>query len=320
MRAVILEGDAVNPGDISWEPVSSLVETKIYANTYEDEKWERLEDCELVLTNKIVIDEAVFERFPKIRYVGVCATGYNVVDLQAAAKRGIIVTNIPAYSTDSVVQHTWALILEIASKVSVHNESVHRGEWIGRDLFCYWKEPLVELAGKTLGIYGFGNIGRGVASVALAFGMHVLVHTAHPSEYLSYIGPNLRFCDEKTVFDSSDILTFHCPLTEETRGIVNEKSIGWMKDGAILINVSRGPIVQEQALTDALKSGKLRAAGLDVIDTEPMLPDNPLLDAPNLVITPHIAWASREARMRLVEIAAQNLKSFLAGEPVNVVV
>lgn len=321
MKIVILEGNAVNPGDLSWDPVTAIpgAEVVIYGNTTEEDKWDRLQDFDAVLTNKVVMDEEVFSRFPSIRYVGVCATGYNVVDLDAAARHGITVTNIPAYSTDSVVQFTWALILELASKVGLHDKSVKRGDWVHCPQFCYWLAPIEELTGKTLGVYGFGNIGRGVAKIAQAFGMHVLVYTKNPSKYLSYVGPDLRFCDEKTFFDSADILSFHCPLTPETTGIVNEKTIGWMKEGAVVINVSRGPVIEEKALAEALKSGKVRAAALDVVSREPMRADNPLLEAPNVIITPHIAWASIEARTRLIRIAADNLLAFIRGESLNVV-
>ncbi|MEE1113449.1 MAG: D-2-hydroxyacid dehydrogenase [Eubacterium sp.] len=317
MRAVILEAHAVNPGDVSWDPVTSLIPTDIYENTTEDEKWNRIKGHELVLTNKVKIDEEVFSRFPEIRYVGVCATGYNVVDLEAAKRRGIIVTNIPAYSTDSVVQCTWALILELTSHVAMHAESVRRGDWIKSPTFCYWLTAPTELSGKTIGIYGFGNIGRGVAKVAEAFGMQVLVHTAHPEKYEAAASSAIHFVDEEELFRSSDILTFHCPLTEETNGLVNQQTISRMKDGVILINVSRGPIINEADLAVALKSKKISGAGLDVISVEPMLPDNPLINAPNLIITPHIAWASVEARTRLIAIAADNIRAFLNGDALN---
>lgn len=319
MKAVVLEGSAVNPGDISWDPVTCLCDTVVYDTTTEEEKWERLEGVDLVLTNKIIIDEAVFSRFPQIRYVGVCATGYNVVDLDAARRHGVTVCNVPAYSTDAVVQFTWALILEIASKVSLHSSSVRQGDWIHAKNFCYWLEPLMELSGKTLGIYGFGNIGQGVAKVAQAFGMNVLVYTAHPDRHLDALGRQLRFADENSLYRYSDIITYHCPLTEETKGIVNRDTISRMKDGAVLINVSRGPLVVEEDLAEALRSGKLAAAGVDVIGEEPMRPGHPFLEAPHLFVTPHIAWASREARMRLVNTVAANMAAFLKGEAQNVV-
>ncbi len=317
MKAVILEGNAVNPGDISWSPVTDLVETKIWENTTEDTKWERIKDHELILTNKVVIDEEVFSKYPEIRYVGVLATGYNVVDLEAASRHEVVVTNIPAYSTDSVVQMTFGLMLNLASKVTEHAESVRRGDWIQKDTFCYWNSPIMELAGKTLGIYGFGNIGRKVAKIALDFGMNVLVYTAHPEKYDSYEREGLRFVSEEEVFREADVLSLHCPLNDKTHHLIQKKNIRLMKDGAVLINVSRGGLVCEQDLAEALHSGKLSGAGVDVVEQEPMREDNPLRTAPNILITPHIAWASREARMRLVDIAGSNVKSFLAGQPEN---
>ena len=298
MKAVILEGNAVNPGDISWEPVTSLCETVIYENTLDEEKWERISGCEIVLTNKVAIDEAVFSRFPEIRYVGVCATGYNVVDLEAAGRHGVVVTNIPAYSTDSVVQHTFALLLELTSKISMHDRSVKAGDWTRSLAFCYWLDAPVELAGKTMGIYGFGNIGRGVAKVAEALGMHVLVYTRHPEKYSAFQKDTLRFVSEEELFTASDVLSFHCPLTPETKNLVRAETIAKMKDGVILLNVARGPVVNEADLASALESGKVSGAGVDVISTEPMKPDDPLLHAKNRIITP---------------------QGFLEGKPVNVV-
>lgn len=318
-KIVILEGDAVNPGDISWGPVEALGKTTVYSNTTEKTKWEHIGDADVVLTNKVVIDEAVFSRFPDIRYVGVCATGYNVVDTEAARRHGIVVTNVPAYSTQSVVQHTWALLLELASKAGMHSQSVQRGDWVRSETFCYWLEPVIELAGKTMGIYGFGNIGRGVAAVAQAMGLEVLVHTQHPGKYGSYVSDHLRFVDEETFFKESDILSFHCPLTPETRGLVCARNLAKAKDGVYVLNVARGPVVVEQDLADALRSGKVAGAGLDVVCEEPMASDSPLLGAPHLVVTPHIAWASREARLRLVDVIASNLRAFQSGAPRNVV-
>ena len=258
MKAVILEGSSVNPGDISWEPVTGLCDTVVYENTLDAEKWERIGDCEIVIINKVHMTKEVFERFPRIRYVGVCATGYNVVDVDAAREHGVVVTNIPAYSTESVMQFTWAYILGLASRIQLHNESVKNGDWIRSTNFCYWKESPTELAGKT-------------------------------------------------------------PLTPATTGIINGESISGMKDGVIIVNLSRGPVVNETDLAEALRSGKVAAFGADVISEEPMNADNPLCTAPNCYLTPHIAWATREARERLVDIAAANLKAFLEGKPINVV-
>ena len=319
MKAVILEGNSVNPGDISWEPVTSLCDVTIYGNTLESEKWDRIGGHEIVLINKVPMTREVFERFPEVRYVGVCATGYNVVDTEAAKEHGVVVTNIPAYSTDSVCQFTWAYILNLASRIGLHNECVRNGDWVKSDMFCFWKESPVELTGKTLGIFGFGSIGRKVAAAAPAFGMDVLVHTKHPEKYTEYAGEHLRFVSEQELFAGSDVLTFHCPLTPETKGIVNRKNIDVMKDGVILVNLSRGPVIDEADVAEALRSGKIAAFGGDVISEEPMKESNPLRTAPNCYLTPHIAWATREARIRLVDIAAGNLKGFLEGKPVNVV-
>ena len=319
MKAVILEGNSVNPGDIRWEPVTSLCDVTIYGNTLESEKWDRIGGHEIVLINKVPMTREVFERFPEVRYVGVCATGYNVVDTEAAKEHGVVVTNIPAYSTDSVCQFTWAYILNLASRIGLHNECVRNGDWVKSDMFCFWKESPVELTGKTLGIFGFGSIGRKVAAAAPAFGMDVLVHTKHPEKYADYAGEHLRFVSEEELFAGSDVLTFHCPLTPETKGIVNKKNIDVMKDGVILVNLSRGPVIDEADVAEALRSGKIAAFGGDVISEEPMKESNPLRTAPNCYLTPHIAWATREARIRLVDIAAGNLKGFLEGKPVNVV-
>lgn len=318
LKAVLLEGDAINPGDIDWEPVTRLCDTTIYPNTTEAEKWHRLDNAEIILDNKIIIDEAVLERFPKIQYIGVGATGYNVIDIAACRRRGITVTNVPAYSTDSVAQMTWALILEIASKVALHAKSVKEGGWLRSRTFTYWLAPITELANKTLGVFGFGNIGRKVAKIGKAFGMNVMVYTAHPDHYRTDY-PDMQFVGEKTLFAASDFLTLHCPLTPETDKIIDTKHLAQMKDGAVLINVSRGGLVDEPALADALKSGHLAAAGLDVVSKEPMTADNPLIGAPNCIILPHIAWASKESRERLVAAIANNLAAWLDGHPVNVV-
>ena len=319
MKAVILESKVVDPGDISWAPVTELCETMVYEHCHEEDKFEKIGDADIVLTNKVVIDEEVLERCPKIKYIGVCATGYNIIDLEACRKRGIVVTNVPAYSTASVVQHAIALMLDMASKITIYTNSVNEGDWIKSEDFMYYKQFPMELEGKTLGIYGFGNIGRGVAKVAQALGMNVLVHTAHPDKYLSYVNSQLRFADVNSLLRYSDIISFHCPLTEDTKGLVCKENIAKMKDGVIIVNVSRGPIINEADLAEALKSGKVAVAGVDVVSTEPMAADNPLFGAPNMYITPHTAWASKEARLRLVNVIAGNIAAWLKGEPINVV-
>lgn len=318
-KAVILEAAAVSPGDLSWAPVTALCDTVLFDNTTEEEKWDRIRDAELVLTNKVIIDEAVLAQFPSIKYIGVCATGYNVVDLDAAAKRGIPVTNVPAYSTDSVAQHTFALLLDLASKITMHAQSVKNGDWTRVNTFCYWNAPIIEIHGKTLGIYGFGHIGKEVAAIAKCFGMRVLVYTAHPEKYRSYEDSRLQFTDADTLFRNSDFITLHCPQTKETTGLICSETIEKMKQGVILINVARGGLVNEQDLAGALKSGRIGGAGLDVIGHEPMQPDHPLLEAPNLLITPHIAWATIEARTRLIETVGANIRAWMEGAPQNVV-
>ena len=316
MKAVLLEGDAVNHNDLSWEPLTKLIDTKIYANTTEQDKYEHIGDADVLFVNKIKIDEEVFERCPNIRYIGVCATGYNVIDIEAAKRHNVTVTNVPAYSTDSVAQLTWGLILESVCHISRHNESVHNGDWIKSEIFCYWLAPVTELAGKNIGVVGYGNIGRRVCEIAKAFNMNVLVNTAHPEKYTD---DKVLFTDIDTLFEKADIVSLHCPLTADTEKIINKSNINKMKDGVIIINVSRGGLVDEVDLASARKSGKVAAAGVDVVSVEPMKEDNPLLDAPNMTFTPHMGWASVDARKRLVDIVANNFKAFTEGRKENVV-
>ncbi|MBQ8914522.1 MAG: D-2-hydroxyacid dehydrogenase [Lachnospiraceae bacterium] len=316
MKAVLLEGDAVNHNDLSWEPLTKLIDTKIYANTTEQDKYEHIGDADVLFVNKIKMDEEVFERCPNIRYIGVCATGYNVIDIEAAKRHNVTVTNVPAYSTDSVAQLTWGLILESVCHISRHNESVHNGDWIKSEIFCYWLAPVTELTGKTIGVVGYGNIGRRVCEIAKAFNMNVLVNTSHPEKYTD---DKVLFTDIDTLFEKADIVSLHCPLTADTEKIINKSNINKMKDGVIIINVSRGGLVDEADLASALKSGKVAAAGVDVVSVEPMKEDNPLLDAPNMTFTPHMGWASVDARKRLVDIVANNFKAFTEGRKENVV-
>ena len=326
LKGVLLEAGAINSGDLSWDKLEELVDLNIFDNTTEEDKYEHIGDAEVVLVNKVIMDEELFTRCPNIKYVGVCATGYNVIDLDAARRHGVVVTNVPAYSTDSVVQLTWAMILELASYLSMHNESVKNGDWIKSETFCYWKVPMMELAGKTLGIIGFGNIGSKVAKIALDFGMNVLVHTAHPDKYKDEVeklnslygnSSKLVLTSMDDVFSKSDIISLHCPMTDETDKIIRKENIDKMKDGVMIINVSRGGLVNEEDLSDALNSGKVKAAAVDVVSVEPMKEDNPLLKAKNIIITPHMAWASLEARERLVDVVADNLNSFLEGKEKN---
>ena len=316
MKAVLLEADAVNHNDLSWEPLTKLIDTKIYANTTEQDKYEHIGDADILFVNKIKIDEEVFEKCPNIRYIGVCATGYNVIDIEAAKRHNVTVTNVPAYSTDSVAQLAWGLILESVCHISKHNESVHKGDWTRSEIFCYWLAPVGELAGKTIGVVGYGNIGRRVCEIAKAFNMKVLVNTAHPEKYND---DSVEFVDIDTLFAGADIISLHCPQTKETEKIINKANIDKMKDGVVIINVSRGGLVDEADLAAALINKKVAAAGVDVVSVEPMKEDNPLLKAPNVTITPHMGWASVDARKRLVDIVANNFKAFTEGRTENVV-
>ncbi|MBO4591286.1 MAG: D-2-hydroxyacid dehydrogenase [Eubacterium sp.] len=324
MKAVYLEEGAVNRGDITLEPITSIMETVVYDNTTEEDKYEHIGDAEVVFSNKVVFDEETFQRLPNLKYIGVCATGYNVIDLEAANRHGVAVTNVPAYSTESVAQLAWGFILECAGKIGLHNASVRDGDWVKSETFCYWLSPITELAGKTIGIVGFGNIGSRMAEIALAFRMNVLVYTAHPDKYIKDAEElnkrseaTLRFVSLDEVWEKSDVISLHCPMTKETEKIICSDNISKMKDGVIIVNVSRGGLVAEQDLADALKSGKVSGAAVDVVSVEPMAEDNPLLTAPNICITPHMAWASVEARIRLIDVVAGNLKSYLEGGTQN---
>ncbi len=322
MKAVYLEEGAVTGerGDLSLEPITSLIETTIYKNTTEEDKLLHIGDAEVVFSNKIIFDEETFEKCPNLKYLGVCATGYNVIDIEAAKRHGVVVTNVPAYSTESVAQLAWGFILENASRISLHDSSVKNGDWIRSENFCYWKAPITELCAKTIGIVGFGNIGRRVAEIACAFRMKVLVHTAHPDRYKDQFSEkDISFVNLDTLFSESDIISLHCPMTDETEHIICRENIDKMKDGVMIINVSRGGLVKESDLADALKSGKVGAVSVDVVSSEPMKADNPLLSAPNITITPHMAWASIEARRRLIDVVASNFKAYTEGRSENVV-
>lgn len=316
MKGVFLEEKAISRGDISLDELSELLDLTVYENTTEENKYEHISEAEVVFDNKVIMDEELFDKCPNIKYVGVCATGYNVIDLEAARKRNITVTNVPSYSTDSVVQLTWAFILEQVCNLEVHTKSVKSGDWTESEIFCYWLEPITELAGKTLGIIGYGNIGRKVARIAKSFGMNVIVNTAHPEKYDD---DGIIFTDKDELFATSDIITLHCPLTGDTKEIIRKENIDKMKDNVRLINVSRGGLVNEADLADALNSGKVLSAGVDVVLTEPMDKDNPLLEAKNILITPHMAWASVEARKRLVREITENFRAYLDDEKRNLV-
>lgn len=317
MKIVILDGYGLNPGDLSWAGFEAMGEVTAYDRTPVDDVdgiVERIADCDIVLTNKTPITRAVLERCGNLRYIGVLATGVNVVDLQAAAERNIPVCNVPGYGTEAVAQYAIALLLEVCSRVGEHDRAVHAGQWSASPDFCFWNAPLVELAGKTMGIIGYGSIGRAVGRIAAAMGMEVIAYGPHP-----WTDGEADYTPLEELLGRSDIVSLHCPLTPQTERMINKDTIRRMKDGAILINNSRGQLLAEQDVADALASGKLAAAAVDVAETEPISADNPLLRAPNCIITPHISWAALETRQRLLDIAVENLRSFLAGRPVHVV-
>lgn len=316
MKIVILDGYTENPGDLSWDGFAALGQLTVYDRTPANQILSRIADAEIVITNKTPLTRETFTACPNIRYVGVLATGYNVVDIEAAKEKGIPVTNIPTYGTTAVAQMVFALLLEICHHVGEHSKAVHRGEWTNSPDFCFWNTPLIELAGKTMGIIGFGRIGQNTAQIAKAFGLTVLAYDEYPNDAARALGDYVTL---EELLAQSDIISLHCPLFPSTKGIINKDSIAKMKDGVILINTSRGPLVVEEDLAQALNSGKVYAAGLDVVATEPIEADNPLLKAKNCIITPHIAWAPKESRARLMDIAVNNLKAFLEQKPVNVV-
>lgn len=313
MKIVILDGYTLNPGDLSWEGIKNLGECTIYDRTPPEKTVERAGDAEAVFTNKVVFNHEVISQLPNLKFIGVLATGYNVVDLDAATKAGIVVTNIPAYSTASVAQMVFSHILHIVQNVSMHADSVKKGDWAKSIDFSYHLTPQTELAGKTIGIIGFGQIGQAVAKIALAFGMNVIFHNRSKKE----TNPDIRQVDLNMLLAESDFISINCPLTDENAGFINKAAIGKMKTSAILINTGRGPLINETDLAEALNKGRIAGAGLDVLSTEPPSPNNPLLTAKNCYITPHIAWATTEARERLMQIATENLKSFLKGTPQN---
>ena len=318
MKIVILDAFTSNPGDLSWDAIEELGELTVYERTTPEEVLERCTGSEVIFTNKVILNSETIEQLPELKYIGVLATGTNVVDLNFAKERGICVTNIPGYSTDSVVQHILALMLHFSSRVSVHNDAVQKGDWVNSIDFSFTLGTLNELSGKTLGIIGLGTIGRKLARVADAMGMKIVA--AHQSSMARLELPyEVEWLPVDEVFALADFLSLNCPLTSETEKVVNAEHLKKMKSSAIVINTGRGPLVDEQALADALNNGTIAGAGLDVLSTEPPAGDNPLLSAKNCVITPHIAWASREARTRLIAIAADNLSSFLSEVPQNVV-
>lgn len=317
MKIVVLDGCAANSGDISWDGLAQYGELTVYDRTDDADVIARIGDAELITTNKTVIDRHTMESCPKLKYIGVLATGYNAVDLDAAKEHGIVVTNVPAYSTDAVAQFTFALLLELANQVGVHNSSVKDGGWVRSKDFSYSVMPTMELYGKTMGIIGYGSIGQRVADIAHAFGMKVLVSSRTEKKLPE--GGWIRWVSREELFAEADVISIHCPLFTETKGMINREAIGLMKRTALVINTARGGCIVEQDLADALNSGRIAGAAVDVVSQEPMKEDNPLLTAKNIIITPHIAWAPREVRQRLLQIAGDNMGAFLAGHPINVV-
>lgn len=317
MKIVVLDGCAANSGDISWDGLAQYGELTVYDRTDDADVIAKIGDAELITTNKTVIDRHTMESCPKLKYIGVLATGYNVVDLDAAKEHGIVVTNVPAYSTDAVAQFTFALLLELANQVGVHNSSVKDGGWVRSKDFSYSVMPTMELYGKTMGIIGYGSIGQRVADIAHAFGMKVLVSSRTEKKLPE--GGWIRWVSREELFAEADVISIHCPLFPETKGMINREAIGLMKRTALVINTARGGCIVEQDLADALNSGRIAGAAVDVVSQEPMKEDNPLLTAKNIIITPHIAWAPREVRQRLLQIAGDNMGAFLAGHPINVV-
>lgn len=319
MKIVILDGYTENPGDLSWEGIAALGELKVYDRTSltdDEEIIERIGDAEVVITNKTPLRQIVFDRCPGIKYITVLATGYNIVDYEYAAAKGICVSNVPAYGTASVSQFSVALLLEICHHIGYHGDTVKAGRWAESPDFCYWDYPLIELAGKTVGIIGFGRIGQAEGRVDKALGMRVLAHDIVESDSGREIA---EYVSLDRLFAESDVISLHCNLTPENTGMINKDNIAKMKDGVIIINNSRGQLVNEQDLADALNSGKVAAAGLDVVYSEPIKADNPLLNAKNCIITPHISWAPIESRQRIMDCTVENIKSYIDGNPQNVV-
>ncbi len=317
MRIVILDGFTINPGDLSWQEMEAFGEVTVYDRTSPEEVISRIGDAQAVCASKVNLTREVIENCPDLAYIGVLATGYNMVDLDAARERGITVTNIPAYSTMAVAQQTIGLLLELCLHIGAQDTSVHAGDWCRCPDFSYANYPLIELAGKTMGIIGFGRIGQAVARLAEDLGMEVLYHCPHRHE--DQENEHCQYADLDTLFAQSDVISLHCPLTPDTENLIDHKNISKMKDGVMILNLARGPIVGEQDLADALASGKVSAAAADVVSVEPMQPDNPLLHAPNMILTPHTAWAPKETRKRLIGIATENLQCFAEGHPQNVV-
>jgi glycerate dehydrogenase len=317
MKIIVLDGHTLNPGDLTWNRLFALGEVVIHDRTPADKIIERSIGAEALITNKTPFTEEIMKSLPDLKYIGVLATGYNVIDTIAAKKRNIVVTNVPAYSTTSVAQLVFALLLELCHHVQKHSDSVLEGKWAQSLDFSYSDFPLIELSGKTFGIIGFGSIGKKVADIATVFGMKIIAASRHQTNQPE--GKNFMWGEIRDVLEQADVVSMHCPLTPETKGLINSESLKRMKSSAFLINTSRGPVVVEQDLADALNKGIIAGAGIDVLSIEPPAKDNPLFNAKNCLITPHIAWATKEARVRLMDIAVNNLAAFINGKPINVV-
>jgi len=313
MRVTILDGHAVNPGDLPWDEFKKIAEVTVYERTPQELLLNRIGDSDAIFLNKINITEEILQKSPNLKYIGVLATGYNVIDLEAAKKHNVIVTNIPSYSTDSVAQHVFSFITYFTNHVAMHNQSVKNGDWIRNPDFCYWNAPLMELTGKTLGIFGFGNIGRKVAKLGEAFGMKVICNSRTKKDDMP------EFVTFNELLEKSDFLSLHAPLTPQTSNIINKEALSLIKNSAYIINTARGGFVNEQDLAEALNNHKIAGYAADVLGSEPMLYDCPLLTAKNCIITPHIAWAPLETRQRLQNIALENFKAWINGNPINVV-
>lgn len=313
MKITVLDGNALNPGDLSWDALKEFGDLTVYPRTSPDLVVERIADSDAILLNKVSITEEILGKCPSLRYIGVQATGYNVIDVEACKRHNVTVTNVPAYSTAGVAQLVFAFISEFACHTQLHSDSVMKGDWCTAPDFCYWKANLIELDGKTLGIFGYGNIGRRVAAIGKAYGMKVLVCTRTPK-------PDIENpCDFETLLKESDFLSLHSPLTPQTKGLINERALSMMKKTAFLINTARGPLVDEIAVREALENKTIAGFACDVVSEEPMKYDNPLFGAPNCLITPHIAWAATETRQRLLDVVVDNLRSYVKGSPKNVV-
>lgn len=314
MNIVILDAYTLNPGDLSWNALHKLGNCEIYDRTPSDKVVQRAANAEIVLTNKTILTSKEINQLPKLKYIGVLATGYNVVDIEAAKARNIIVTNVPSYGTNSVAQMVFALLLELTKHIGLHSQGVKTGRWSNQPDFCYWNKPLIDIENLTMGIVGLGAIGTAVAKLATAFGMSVLAYQRHPKPM-----PNVKHVDLETLFKQSDVISLHCPLTSETQQLINTQSLALMKPSAYLINTSRGGLVDELALSKALQSKQIAGAALDVLNIEPPKSDNPLFKLDNCIITPHIAWATQTARQKLLNIAIANIKGYLKGDLQNII-